>query len=340
MNDAKVSIIVPVYNTYEYLSKCLDSVIGQSLTEIEIIVINDGSPDDSDSIIRAYIEKDDRIIYIIQENKGLGVTRNIGIEKASGEYIAFVDSDDYIEPDMMQRMYEKASQADYDVVICETYINDGERQCLRKSLADIDEDLINRYDTRDFLKNVFFTNIYRYCSWDKIYKTSFIKKNKILFGDNREIYAEDAYFQFRVIMEKPLLGFVARPLYHYVQREGSITGSVRTSFMKRHLRLQNILYEEGGSRFSPMVDIMLFRGLLNEASYSVKYNLGKRAFLQSMDTFYKDKSFTRFIVSVRENKTADLLSNSKRRQLFVLFAFLLRIKAMKAAAFLIYLTAK
>jgi len=334
----KISVIVPAYKTYEYISKCLDSILNQTLKDIEIIVINDGSPDDCESIILDYAGRDDRLKYYRQENVGLGMTRNKGIEKASGEYLAFVDSDDFIEPDMMLRMYEKAVSREFDVVVCETYMNEKEKQYLRSSLSGTDDiDLMN-CNTRDFLRNILFTNKYRYCAWDKIYKTSFIRKNKIAFGDNREVYAEDAFFQFHVIKNKPLMGFLSKPLYHYVQREGSITGSIRDSYMKRHLCLQNMLYENSVQELMPMVDVMLFRGLLNEAAYSVRYRIRYRKFRESISRFYSDKSFDWFMDSVKKNRTRKLISGFKRRLLFGLFVFLLSVRAFNTASLLIYFT--
>ncbi|MBL0052071.1 MAG: glycosyltransferase family 2 protein [Bacteroidetes bacterium] len=108
MSGAKVSVIIPVYNTELYLNKCLDSVINQTLKEIEIICINDGSKDSSLDILKAYAKKDDRIIIIDKKNGGQGLARNIAIKKATGEYLGFVDSDDWIAHDMFEKMYSSA----------------------------------------------------------------------------------------------------------------------------------------------------------------------------------------------------------------------------------------
>lgn len=127
MSNIKVSIIVPVYNVEKYIDKCLDSLVHQTLKDIEIIVVNDGSPDNSQMIIDDYVEKYPEIVRsYIKKNGGLGDARNFGLEKATGEYIGFVDSDDWVDIKMFDSMYNMAKEQDADIVICDLKeINDG-----------------------------------------------------------------------------------------------------------------------------------------------------------------------------------------------------------------------
>ena len=115
----KVSVIVPVYNVEEYIDKCLDSLVHQTLTDLEIIVVNDGSPDNSEKIIKKYEKKYKNIKYLVKENGGLSDARNFGLKYAKGEYIAFLDSDDYVSEEMYQMMYIKAKSEDFDMVVCD-----------------------------------------------------------------------------------------------------------------------------------------------------------------------------------------------------------------------------
>ena len=116
----KVSVIVPVYNVEKYITKCLNSLVKQTLKDIEIIVVNDGSPDNSQAIIDKFVKKyPKKVKSYIKKNGGLSDARNYGIEKATGEYIAFVDSDDYVEHNMYKEMYEKAKEHDFDIVVCD-----------------------------------------------------------------------------------------------------------------------------------------------------------------------------------------------------------------------------
>ena len=116
-----VSVIVPVYNVEKYLKKCVDSILSQSYQNIEVILINDGSLDGSGEICEAYAKKDERIKYITQNNSGLGKTRNRGIEEASGKYLLFVDSDDYIENTMIEKLYHNITESHADVASCGIY---------------------------------------------------------------------------------------------------------------------------------------------------------------------------------------------------------------------------
>ena len=115
----KVSIIVPVYNVEKYLRRCIDSILRQTLTDIEVILVDDGSFDSSGKICEEYARKDSGLRVIHQKNAGVAVARNTGLDIASGDYIAFVDSDDYIEPNMYQSMMQVANQYDCDVVLCD-----------------------------------------------------------------------------------------------------------------------------------------------------------------------------------------------------------------------------
>ena len=119
----KVSVIVPVYNVENYIAKCLDSLVNQTLKDIEIIVINDGSPDNSEEIIKKAQEKYKNIIYLKKENGGVSSARNYGLKKATGEYIYFLDGDDYLLNDALENFYNKAKSGDFDMVIAPvTYI--------------------------------------------------------------------------------------------------------------------------------------------------------------------------------------------------------------------------
>ena len=156
----KVSVIVPVYNVEKYISKCLDSLVNQTLKDIEIIVVNDGSPDNSQKIIDEYVKKyPDKVKSYIKENGGQGSARNYGIELSTGEYIGFVDSDDFVELDMFEKMYNKAKQDNSDIVICGSY---NVSEDYSKKEIDV---FVNNYNTD--LENAIFGKM---TVWNKIYK--------------------------------------------------------------------------------------------------------------------------------------------------------------------------
>lgn len=339
----KVSVIVPVYKTEKYLRRCLDSILCQTLNEIEIIVLNDGSPDGSWEIVKEYAKDDIRIMCLEHKNIGLGMTRNRGIEIASGEYLSFVDSDDYIEPGMMELMYQKAKEEGLDVVVCQAFINYEDSERIRSRLPDIEPIDLKTIGMKEFLGKWFFTNTYRYCSWDKIYKKSFIIENGICFGDNKKLYAEDLYFQFHLLLHQPLLNFLPETLCHYVQREESITSSLRRDYMKRHLFMVNGFYDSASgssSWISVMTDIVLFRGLLNETKYSVQHNLGFKFLKKSFVEFYKNPAYRKFIDSAVKNKSSELIPNKYRKILFRLFIIFQRLRMRRISEYMLYLRFK
>ena len=209
----KVSVIVPVYNVEKYLDKCLTSLVNQTLKDIEIIVVNDGTKDNSQDIIDRYAKKYKNIIVIKKENGGLSSARNDGIEKATGEYIGFVDSDDYIEYDMYEKMYQKAKTNDYDVVVCDLkYIYDDREV---DAFSNINNDLLTKEEVKTC-----FLNIYP-SVWNKIYKKELIKDNNILF--KKGVWFEDVEFTYRLLPYINSIGVVKEKFYNYVQRDGAIT---------------------------------------------------------------------------------------------------------------------
>lgn len=208
----KVSVIVPVYNVYDYLGKCLDSLVNQTLKELEIIIVNDGSPDNSDELIKKYSKKYKNIKYFIKENGGLSDARNFGIEKATGEYIAFLDGDDYVEYDMYEKMYDKAKENDFDMVVCD--LNYVYPQKIVRAYSNIS------YDTSDIKKTML--NIYP-AAWNKIFKKDLFKNN-IRF--KKGVWFEDVEFIYRMLPYIKNIGVIDEAFCQYVQRSGSITNTI------------------------------------------------------------------------------------------------------------------
>ncbi|MCT8137621.1 glycosyltransferase family 2 protein [Anaerobacillus sp. CMMVII] len=208
----KVSIIVPVYNTKKYLKRCLDSLINQSLEDIEIIIVNDGSTDDSQKVINKYHKKyPTKIVPIVKENGGPGIARNYGIKKAKGDYLGFVDSDDWVDPSMFKKLYKLATKG-HDFIICDyVKIHKGNKSHVLKgftgSFFDHQQAVLYSTDTA--------------FSCNKLI-------NKKLF-DKDLLYTEGWYEDLATI---PLLltnakspAYLREPLYYYKFRSGSITNS-------------------------------------------------------------------------------------------------------------------
>jgi len=224
-----VSVIIPVYNLEHYVRRCLDSVVGQSIEDIEIICVNDGSTDGSLEILKDYGKKDPRIRVIDQENRGQGFARNAGINMAKGEYIGFVDGDDWIEAEMYETMYAAAKQNDSDLHLCTVRRVDADGNelgircdyewCIGRKFEN-DTIAFSRCDVAD---EVF--KVARFC-WNKIYKSAFLKKNKIFFSSIR--CYEDNIVHFRSFFEAERISITRKPFYNYrINRAGASSSKSR-----------------------------------------------------------------------------------------------------------------
>ena len=164
----KVSVIIPVYNVEEYLRECLDSVVNQTLKDIEIICVNDGSTDNSLAILEEYAAKDERLRVFTQENQGQSVARNLAMEKARGEYIGFVDSDDWIDLDFYEKLYRAAVKAQADIACANIYKPDEKRYYIKYSKVKVVSKTLKKYDVADIPRWNYTCN--------KIYKRSALNK--------------------------------------------------------------------------------------------------------------------------------------------------------------------
>ena len=204
----KVSIIVPVYNVEKYVDKCLLSLINQTLKDIEIIVVNDGSTDNSKNIINEYVSNFPGLIKSYdKENGGLSDARNYGMQFASGDYIAFLDSDDYVELDMYEKMYNKAIEENSDMVECDfiwEYPN--------KKVIDTGIIYDNKKDMITYARVV---------AWNKLIRREIIEKANVIYP--KGLRYEDIEFFYKMVPYYNKVSFIKEPLVHYIQRESSIS---------------------------------------------------------------------------------------------------------------------
>lgn len=214
-NTIKVSIIVPVCNVERYLSECLDSVIHQTLDDIEIICVNDGSTDNSLKILREYEKKDARIKVVTKDNSGYGNTMNVGIDAAKGKYIGIVESDDYVEKNMFERLYETAELYQSEIVKSDHYIfstKDGYKKSEYQWLCPIE--YYNRILNADICPEIYtFTMM----NWTGIYRTDFIRNNKIRHNETPGASFQDNGFWFQVISFAKKIVFIHEAFYYYRQ---------------------------------------------------------------------------------------------------------------------------
>ena len=214
---AKLSIIVPVYNVEKYLPKCLESLTNQTLKDIEIICVNDGSMDNSLAILKEFASKDSRIRIIDNQHQGVAKTRNTGIEQSTGEYIGFVDSDDYIDIDFFEKLYNSATKSNSDIAIAsilkhKNFFDIYNAKYTKEETAITIQDKIKLCEDK---KHFFFY------AWNKIYHSGFIKENNIKFSEG-QIY-EDVMFAIKALYYSNKIISVYGTKYHYIEHENSLT---------------------------------------------------------------------------------------------------------------------
>lgn len=234
MNNISISIIIPVYNVSAYLRQCLESVINQTYPHLEIIVVNDGSTDDSFLICKEYELQDSRIKLINQQNKGLSGARNTGIDAATGDYILFIDSDDWIGLDTCQLLIDNLEETNADVVLFsyvkefsnqseEKFILDGDLIFYEEESQKIHRRIIGLYEEELVHPENADTMV---TAWGKLYKTEIIKNNKIYFTDCKLIGTEDMLFNTYCFKYVQSISNLHRCLYHYRKNNQSSLTSV------------------------------------------------------------------------------------------------------------------
>lgn len=207
---AEVSIIVPVYQVGEYVAQCIDSVLNQTFRDFELILIDDGSKDNSGIICDSYAEKDDRVIVIHTENNGAATARNIGLDRAAGRYIAFLDGDDYLDRNMIARLYEEIEGSEYDIVVSD-FLNILPDEKDNFSL-NLKEKTVSGRDVLEHLKNEKNYGVWTIV-WNKIYKREVL--NNIRFPDGK--YFEDEFFSDRLYLNSNKIHIIPDILcYHRV----------------------------------------------------------------------------------------------------------------------------
>ena len=214
MEKKLISVIVPVYNVEAYLERCVDSILKQTYKELEIILVDDGSPDNCGKICDKLAERDDRIRIIHKKNGGLSSARNAGIEIANGEYIGFVDSDDYLNPHMIEKMVNEAIRTNSDIVTCGYCI---EYKGLSIPVSPMRKKTMDSLSALRALSQNKGINNY---PWGKLYAASCFKDVK--FPDEKKGF-EDTYTVFKAIYNANRVSIMPNCYYHYVKRPGSLT---------------------------------------------------------------------------------------------------------------------
>ena len=210
----KISVIVPIYKVEDYLHRCVDSIINQTYTNLEIILVDDGSPDNCPRICDEYAKKDSRIRVIHKKNGGLSDARNAGIDIATGEYIMFIDSDDFVDREMMKSMMRNMIHNNVDMVVCNIKYIYEDKEVVKYNQADR---ILDRYEAmEEYLRD----GVVQAVAWNKLYKKSLISDMRYKVGKTNE----DEFFTYKVVDKTDKIYYNSRPFYNYIQRDSSIMG--------------------------------------------------------------------------------------------------------------------
>lgn len=255
MSNPLISIIAPCFKVEKYLDRCLETLVNQTLQEIEIILVDDGSPDRVPEMCDAWALRDPRIKVVHKQNQGLGLARNSGMEIAHGEYLAFVDSDDFVDLDMYRKMYSAAKEKDADVVYCG----------VRKERADGTWNCISDFPETRVIEGGQIAWLYRnmmgsqpgvskeklhsMSAWHGIYRRSLVEDNSVTFMSERDIVSEDIVFQVDFLKGIKRAVSIPDSLYSYCLNEASITLSYYPEKYARTKVMRETLIEKmGGSK--------------------------------------------------------------------------------------------
>lgn len=215
--DSLISVIVPIYNVEKYLDRCVDSIINQTYKNLEIILVDDGSPDNCPQMCDDYAKKDSRIKVVHKENGGLSDARNVGMEVATGEYVSFIDSDDYVSLDFYETLLETIVDNDSDIVECGV-VKFYENEKFDKYNDDLK---VTNYDTVDALDGLINENPFKQHVWNKLYKSNIALDIPYAVGKLNE----DEFWTYQIFGKAKKVTRINKTMYYYFQRGSSIMGN-------------------------------------------------------------------------------------------------------------------
>lgn len=276
----KVSIIVPCYNVERFLERCMASLLHQTLKEIEIIIIDDESPDRVPQMCEEYAKNDTRVHIIHKKNEGLGMARNSGLEIAKGDYIAFCDSDDYVELNMYETLYEEAIASNADVVYSNFLLEDDNgkwhtnlevQQRTEWIGEDIEHFMLDMVASAPYVKH---ERKYQMSVWHSIYKRNIIEDYHIRFQSERVVLSEDFPFQLKFLKHSKKVVYIPQAFYHYCSNGSSLTHQFNIDKFDRINNLYNVMFAElqdikGSQERLDRFYIGYIRARINELLHSI-----------------------------------------------------------------------
>ncbi len=237
----KISVIVPIYNSEKFLDKCINSIVNQTYKNIEVILIDDGSKDESKKICKKYVKKDARVRLIECSNSGVSHARNIGLENSSGDYLFFVDSDDWINLDTLERMILVAKKSNVDVVKCNYYNNyiDNKEQVNELNITNCEENLsiLDSKKIKELFANTYILNVV----WGELISRKTLKNCRF---EDRLIYGEDLLFNFQVLKNTDRVLLMKDSYYHYLINQAGTNQNYDYNVLIKKIENLNYVYNK------------------------------------------------------------------------------------------------
>jgi len=323
-----ISIIIPVYNTEKYLRKCLDSVCAQTLRNIEIIIVNDGSKDGSLLVIEEYLTKDQRIKLINQKNAGQASARNAGLEIAEGFYVGFVDSDDSIESNMFEELYSAAIRENADVAICNfNIVFEDETKKNIKSLFNIKNHLIkmDEIGVENYIRQYIRGFKHGNEVYTRLYKNELLKENAILFEKNTnnavpEI-AEDMLFNLKCSLSIKKIVEVEVSPYNYLVRPGSSITSAKPDLILRFIKLVEKFENYSADKIEKIklkkIVIMLMHSIIKEEIMRFLKDGKKIEIINDISSCYDNQYLNKTLLKNLKVNWTKLSLNDLDREIFI-----------------------
>lgn len=269
-----ISVIVPVYNVEKYLNKCVESIVNQTYKDLEIILVDDGSPDNCNIICDQWVQKDSRIKVIHKKNGGVSNARNVGLENATGNYIAFVDSDDYVDPKMFEELLNSIICNKSEIAVCKAFTIS-----LDGKISETTTEITNDFTLDRDEAALFLFNAMNNALWNKLFKKALIDDIRFEAG---KTFGEDPYFLVQALSKCSKVSFVSKPLYYYRKNRGSITS---TRFSERkfdQVYFKDKMYEFMKENFEELVP------LSNKWRFTSRLNICRMLYLSKKHRNYKN----------------------------------------------------
>lgn len=324
----KVSIIVPVYNADDYLTECLDSLKNQSLTSIEIICVNNGSTDNSKLIIQKYIKLDPRFHLINIPPSNAGAARNAGLQEAHGEYLSFIDADDFCELNMFELLYQSASANHSDIVICEFRTYDNLSHQYNDKTSGIAKNIKSEAFTPTSIKTNIF-GAFKNCPWNKLFKRDFIITHQLKFQEIPR--GNDIYFTYLSLVQATKISVIRLPLINYrVNNQKSLQNTNISSplsfmdafkYVKNQLIVHNIyqIYEQ--SFLTELLNNAIYNleklpfdsNAYNYLYYTIKYGIEIDFQIKNHPaSFYNVDSYSKYLTIVNSPTPSEIIEKAMK----------------------------